>query len=82
MFYNVACCESLTGQTTDALEHLRQAIELSEQFRDFAKGDSDLDPIRGEPAFQELVPTEGERRNQLVRPVSYLNSPLASRPAR
>jgi tetratricopeptide (TPR) repeat protein len=59
MFYNVACCESLTGQTTAALEHLRQAIELSEQFRDFAKADSDLDPIRGEPAFQELVATEG-----------------------
>jgi hypothetical protein len=32
-----------------------QAIELSERFRDFAKGDSDLDAIRGEPAYQELV---------------------------
>ena len=55
LFYNVACCESLTGQTTEALEHLRKAIELSEQFRDMAKGDSDFDPIRGEPAFQELI---------------------------
>ncbi len=56
LFYNVACCESLTGQTTEALEHLRTAIELSERFRDFAKSDSDLDAIRGEPGFQELVP--------------------------
>ena len=55
LFYNVACCESLTGQTTEALEHLRKAIELSERFRDYAKDDSDLDPIRGEPAFQQLV---------------------------
>jgi tetratricopeptide (TPR) repeat protein len=55
LFYNVACCESLTGQTTEALEHLGKAIELSEQFRDYAKNDSDLDSIRGEPAFQELV---------------------------
>lgn len=55
LFYNVACCESLTGQTTEALEHLQKAIELSEQFRDYAKNDSDLDPIRGEPAFQDLV---------------------------
>jgi tetratricopeptide (TPR) repeat protein len=55
--YNVACCESLTGQTTEALEHLRKAIELSEQFRDYAKNDSDFDSIRGEPAFQELVPS-------------------------
>ena len=55
LFYNVACCESLTGRTTEALEHLRKAIELSEQFLDYAKNDSDLDAIRGEPTFQELV---------------------------
>jgi mannose-6-phosphate isomerase-like protein (cupin superfamily) len=55
LFYNVACCESLTGQTAEALEHLRTAIELSEQFRDYAKNDSDLDAIRGEPAFDEIV---------------------------
>lgn len=55
LFYNVACCESLIGQTADALEHLRRAIELSERFRDYAKEDSDLDAIRDEPAFKELV---------------------------
>jgi len=55
LYYNVACCESLTGQTTEALEHLGKAIELSELFRDYAKNDSDLDPIRDDPAFQELV---------------------------
>ena len=55
LYYNVACCESLTGQTTEALEHLRKAIELSEQFRDMAKADCDFDAIRGEPAFQELI---------------------------
>lgn len=55
LFYNVACCESLTGQTADALEHLRRAIELSERFRDHAKNDSDLDALSGEPAFKELV---------------------------
>jgi tetratricopeptide (TPR) repeat protein len=53
--YNLACCESLAGRTSDALEHLRQAIERSEQFRSYAKGDSDFDPVRDEPAFQELV---------------------------
>ena len=55
LFYNVACCESLTGETTEALEHFRKAIELSEQFRDYAKNDSDLDAIRDEPAFREVV---------------------------
>ncbi len=54
-FYNVACCESLAGRTADALEHLKRAIELSERFRPHAKGDSDFDPIREEPAFKELI---------------------------
>jgi len=53
--YNLACCESLAGRTADALEHLRRAIELSEQFRAYARGDSDFDPVRNVPGFRELV---------------------------
>jgi tetratricopeptide (TPR) repeat protein len=55
LFYNLACCESLAGRKADAIEHLRIAVDRSEQFRKFAAEDSDLDPIRGEPAFNELV---------------------------
>jgi tetratricopeptide (TPR) repeat protein len=55
LFYNLACCESLLGRTSDALDHLRHAIEMSEEFRESAKDDSDLDPIRKEPAFTELL---------------------------
>ena len=55
LWYNLACCESLAGRAADAVEHLRQAIELSERFRSYAEGDSDFDPIRGEPAFKELT---------------------------
>jgi mannose-6-phosphate isomerase-like protein (cupin superfamily) len=53
--FNLACCESLLGRTGDALEHLRRAIESSERMRSLAREDSDLDPIRDEPAFKELV---------------------------
>jgi tetratricopeptide (TPR) repeat protein len=53
--YNLACCESLAGRTADAVEHLRQAIDRSPTFRDFARKDSDFDPIRDEAAFRELV---------------------------
>lgn len=53
--YNLACLESLTGRTDDALRHLREAIDASERFRDYAKGDSDLDAIRDEPEFAEIV---------------------------
>jgi mannose-6-phosphate isomerase-like protein (cupin superfamily) len=53
--YNVACCASLAGRSADAIEHLGRAIDHSERFRSFAKGDSDFDPIREEPAFKQLI---------------------------
>ena len=55
LFYNLACSESLAGRTADALDHLRKAIDMSERAREFAKGDSDFDSIRDEPAFRELI---------------------------
>jgi len=55
LFFNLACCESQCGRTSDALDHLRRAVEMSEEFRGSAKDDSDLDPIRGEPAFKQLI---------------------------
>jgi tetratricopeptide (TPR) repeat protein len=55
LFYNLACCESLAGRTTDAIDHLRRAINLSERCRAYAKDDSDFGPIHHEPAFKELV---------------------------
>jgi tetratricopeptide (TPR) repeat protein len=55
LFYNVACCESLAGRKDQAIAHLRRAIELSERTRAFLEGDSDLDPLRQDPAFKELL---------------------------
>jgi tetratricopeptide (TPR) repeat protein len=53
--YNLACCESLDGRTDAAIEHLRQALDGSEQLRALAAEDSDLDPIRDDPVFKELI---------------------------
>jgi hypothetical protein len=55
LLYNVACCESLAGRTADAIEHLRAAIELNGDLRSLAAGDPDLDAMREDPAFRELV---------------------------
>ena len=44
LLYNVACCESLAGRKTEAVDHLRRAIEISERYRAYAKDDSDFDP--------------------------------------
>ena len=53
--YNLACCEALAGMKDDAIGHLRTAFERRPDLRDLAKEDTDLDPLRDEPAFQELV---------------------------
>jgi hypothetical protein len=53
--YNLACCEALAGRTDDAIGHLRAAIEKRPSLRDLAKGDTDLDPLRDDAAFKELV---------------------------
>jgi hypothetical protein len=55
LMYNTACLESQAGRTQQAIEHLRRAVEASERFREWARGDSDFDPIREEPGFRELV---------------------------
>ena len=53
--YNLACCEAMAGRTDDAIGHLRVALERGPNLRDLAKEDTDLNPIREEPAFRELV---------------------------
>jgi tetratricopeptide (TPR) repeat protein len=55
LYFNTACCESLAGRTADAINHLRQAIEMWEGCRDMARHDSDFEAIRDEPDFQEFV---------------------------
>jgi tetratricopeptide (TPR) repeat protein len=63
VLYNLACCESLAGRKDDAIAHLRQGAERWETFRDYvreyAPADSDFDPIRTEPEFEELVRSHG-----------------------
>ncbi|GAA2757238.1 TPR end-of-group domain-containing protein [Actinopolymorpha rutila] len=55
LVFNLACCESQCGRTSEALAHLRHAIGMSDEFRDAARVDSDLDPLRDEPAFKRLI---------------------------
>jgi tetratricopeptide (TPR) repeat protein len=49
--FNVACAESLLGETDAALEHLSRAIELKPEAADWARRDHDFDPIRDDPRF-------------------------------
>jgi tetratricopeptide (TPR) repeat protein len=55
IYYNVACSESLIGQTGDALAHLRRAIEMYPDFARFARDDEDLAGLRDEPEFAQIT---------------------------
>ena len=55
--YNAGCFEALAGNADAAFEHLRRAKELDAEGRsqEYFREDSDLDPIRDDPRFQELL---------------------------
>lgn len=54
--YNFACFCAANGQTTDAVNELRQAFALRPDLIDWARDDHDLDRLRDDPAFQALFP--------------------------
>jgi tetratricopeptide (TPR) repeat protein len=55
MLYNGACLYSRLGEPRRAIETLRQAIEGGVRNYGWMDHDPDLDPIRGDPEFAELL---------------------------
>ena len=55
--YNAGCFEALAGNADAAFEHLRRAKELDTEgdSAEYFREDTDLDPIRDDPRFQELL---------------------------
>ena len=54
--YNAACLAALAGNTDEALDWLHKALELNqEEIYEYLREDSDLDNIREDPRFQELL---------------------------
>lgn len=53
--YNWACLEAICGNTEKALEHLKLALEKEPSKREWAKRDPDLEWIRGDERFWEVV---------------------------
>lgn len=54
-YYDKACCLALQGRTEPAIESLGQALELGFHDFDHMARDSDLDSIRGDPRYKELL---------------------------
>ena len=56
--YNATCFYALAGETEKALDCLEQClIKVGNISREWLDHDSDLDPIRAEPRFREIVET-------------------------
>jgi mannose-6-phosphate isomerase-like protein (cupin superfamily) len=55
--YNAGCFEALAGNPDAAFEHLRRAkaLDTAGDSAQYFREDSDLDPIRDDPRFQELL---------------------------
>jgi mannose-6-phosphate isomerase-like protein (cupin superfamily) len=52
LLYNLACFEAHLGRLDDATAHLQQGLEAEpEHVREWAEGDSDLDPLRERADF-------------------------------
>ena len=55
LLYDLACLDALQGRVDEALEHLRTALEAQPKFTEYATKDPDLEAIRDDPRFVEVV---------------------------
>lgn len=56
LYYNLACFDSMAGADAEAVAaNLGRSIELFPGFRDYAREDSDFDPVRDRPPVRELL---------------------------
>jgi tetratricopeptide (TPR) repeat protein len=55
LLYNLACAEARLGETEAALRHLEEAVQRSDRLIELARTDEDLDSLRGESRFDELI---------------------------
>jgi hypothetical protein len=58
--YNQACFEAMCGNTEEALELLRLALEKRQASLEWARQDPDFAAIRDDPRFRALVGLEPE----------------------
>jgi tetratricopeptide (TPR) repeat protein len=53
--YNAACAYSLLGRKADALKLLGEAVTAGFRDAGHIAADADLDPIRGEPGYRDII---------------------------
>jgi adenylate cyclase len=61
--YNLACSYALTGHKSEALASLRLALEAGYDDLAYLELDKDLESLRGEPAYQQLLDEFGASKS-------------------
>jgi adenylate cyclase len=59
--YGIACFFSRLGKTEEALGYFEQAVRAGFSHAEWAANDSDFEPLRGHPRFQEALRQMAER---------------------
>ena len=54
-YYNLACVCAVQGQVQQGLRYLGKAISMDPNVKKWAKEDPDLEGLRGDPRFREIV---------------------------
>ncbi len=60
--YNLACAYALSGKKEEALRELRAAVEAGFDDVEHIESDPDLESLRGDPRYKDLVRTLRKRR--------------------
>jgi tetratricopeptide (TPR) repeat protein len=55
LLYDLAAILSRRGERDEALELLRQSLEKEPKYREYAETDVDLEPLRSDPRFTEVL---------------------------
>ena len=54
-YYNLACLHALKGDNMESLIYLKQAISIDSSVRDWARNDTDLETVKSQTEFQEII---------------------------
>ncbi|MGA9993983.1 MAG: tetratricopeptide repeat protein [Pyrinomonadaceae bacterium] len=69
-WYNLACLESVYGNTDAAIKNLRRAVQKDLFNRDWAMRDPDLEWIRDDPRFKQIVGGESAKKSGRNKAIS------------
>ena len=54
-YYNLACLYSRQGDLPNSLWYLKVALWMNGELREWARNDSDLEPLRSKPEYRKII---------------------------